>query len=134
MQISNSICSITHRISCFSAKVNGNTCKVADFGLAREVSRGAKDITYYVSTRWYRAPEVILHCPSYGKPIDIFATGLILAELYSLRPLFPGLSEIDQMNKVMNNVEEITPLSNPILMLFSPCFNMVLVCRLVYSR
>ena len=32
--------------------VNGNTCKVADFGLAREVSRGGNDITYYVSTRW----------------------------------------------------------------------------------
>ncbi|KAL7540672.1 hypothetical protein ACHAXR_010290 [Thalassiosira sp. AJA248-18] len=80
--------------------VRGRQCKVADFGLAREVSRGRKDITYYVSTRWYRAPEVILHLPSYGKPIDIFATGLILAELHSLRPLFPGLSEIDQITKI----------------------------------
>ena len=81
--------------------VDRNFCKVADFGLAREISRVGNDITYYVSTRWYRAPEVILHCPSYGKPIDIFATGLILAELHSLRPLLPGLSEIDQISKMV---------------------------------
>lgn len=83
--------------------VNGSTCKVADFGLARKVStRGRNELTYYVSTRWYRAPEVILHCPSYNKPIDLFAVGLILAEMCSLRPLFPGSSEIDQINKMMN--------------------------------
>ncbi len=73
---------------------------MADFGLAREVSRGG-DVTYYVSTRWYRAPEVILRCSAYGKPVDIFATGLILAELCCLRPLFPGASEIDQINKMV---------------------------------
>ena len=61
---------------------SGNTVKLCDFGLAREVSNGRGNITFYVSTRWYRAPEVILHCPTYGKPIDLFATGLILAELY----------------------------------------------------
>lgn len=81
--------------------INGDTAKVADFGLARKAAREGSKITYYVSTRWYRAPEVILHCPSYGKPIDLFATGLILAELFSLVPLFPGTSEIDQVNKVM---------------------------------
>lgn len=88
---------------------NGDGCKVADFGLARQFSRVGEDgggegddnkLTYYVSTRWYRAPEVILRC-LYGKPIDVFATGLILAELYSLHPLLPGLSEIDQLNKMV---------------------------------
>ena len=42
-----------------------------------------------------------MHCSSYGKPIDIFATGLILAELYSLRPLLPGIGEGDQLNKLI---------------------------------
>ena len=74
---------------------------MADFGLAREVVSRDGDITYYVSTRWYRAPEVILRCSAYGKPVDIFATGLILAELCSLQPLFPGASEIDQINKMV---------------------------------
>ena len=73
---------------------------MADFGLARKVSLDG-DITYYVSTRWYRAPEVILRCSAYGKPVDIFATGLILAELCSLQPLIPGASEIDQITKMV---------------------------------
>ena len=82
--------------------VNGNECKVADFGLAREITSGRRGpLTYYVSTRWYRAPEVILKCHSYGKAVDLYATGLILAELHSLRPLFPGSSEIDQVNKIV---------------------------------
>ena len=27
----------------------------------------------YVSTRWYRAPEVLLRAPAYSAPIDVFA-------------------------------------------------------------
>jgi len=77
--------------------IRGDLVKVADFGLARDISSHSP-YTYYVSTRWYRAPEVILRSNFYGPPIDIFATGLILAELYSLCPLFPGESEIDQIN------------------------------------
>ena len=80
---------------------DGTCCKVADFGLARRIYQGGEDITYYVSTRWYRAPEIILHCSSYGKPIDLFSTGLILYELISLCPMLPGSSEIDQISKLM---------------------------------
>jgi serine/threonine protein kinase len=42
----------------------------------------------------YRAPEVLLRSPYYSAPIDIFAMGAIMAELYMLRPLFPGSSEV----------------------------------------
>jgi len=73
---------------------------------------------FSVSTRWYRAPEVLLRSTSYTSPIDIWAgknfhhllkyiydkfnhlVGCIAAELYTLRPLFPGSSEIDQMFKI----------------------------------
>ncbi|KAL3776790.1 hypothetical protein HJC23_011919 [Cyclotella cryptica] len=79
--------------------VDGDIVKVADFGLAREV-RSQPPFTYYVSTRWYRAPEVILHSAYYGPPIDMFACGLLLSELYTLQPLFPGTSEIDQIHKM----------------------------------
>lgn len=67
--------------------------KVADFGLAREV-KSRPPYTEYVSTRWYRAPEVLLRAPFYSKPVDMFAVGAIMAELYMLRPLFPGSSEV----------------------------------------
>lgn len=48
----------------------------------------------------YRAPEVLLRSTNYSSPIDIWAVGCIMAELYTLRPLFPGSSEIDEIFKV----------------------------------
>jgi len=48
----------------------------------------------------YRAPEVLLRSTNYSSPIDIWAMGCIMAELYRLQPLFPGMSEIDQLYKV----------------------------------
>lgn len=73
--------------------------KIADFGLAREI-RSRPPYTDYVSTRWYRAPEVLLRSTNYNSPIDIWAVGCIMAELYTLQPLFPGRSEIDQIFRV----------------------------------
>lgn len=70
------------------------TVKLADFGLAKETKQ-RPPFTEYVSTRWYRAPEVILRSAKYGPPIDIFAIGAIMAELYRNIPLFPGNSETD---------------------------------------
>lgn len=79
--------------------VSGDTVKLADFGLAREI-RARPPFTDYVSTRWYRAPEVLLRCVTYNSPLDIWACGGIMAELYTLRPLFPGSSESDQLYKI----------------------------------
>lgn len=58
--------------------------KIADFGLAREI-RSRPPYTDYVSTRWYRAPEVLLRSSVYSAPIDIWAVGCIMAELYTFR-------------------------------------------------
>jgi serine/threonine protein kinase len=79
--------------------MNG-TVKIADFGLARDI-RAKPPFTEYVSTRWYRAPEVLLRSRNYNSPMDIFAIGAILAELYRSSPLFPGASERDQINKIL---------------------------------
>ncbi|XP_064016961.1 serine/threonine-protein kinase MAK isoform X4 [Pogoniulus pusillus] len=73
--------------------------KIADFGLAREL-RSQPPYTDYVSTRWYRAPEVLLRSSIYSSPIDMWAIGSIMAELYTLRPLFPGTSEVDEIFKI----------------------------------
>ncbi|XP_069769449.1 serine/threonine-protein kinase MAK isoform X2 [Narcine bancroftii] len=73
--------------------------KIGDFGLAREI-RSRPPYTDYVSTRWYRAPEVLLRSSNYSSPIDIWAVGCIMAELYTLRPLFPGTSEVDEIFKI----------------------------------
>jgi len=53
--------------------------KLCDFGLARGVDAlpdgGAGELTEYVVTRWYRAPEVMLATQSYDKAIDVWAVG-----------------------------------------------------------
>ena len=74
--------------------------KRLDFGLAREI-RSRPPYTDYVSTRWYRAPEILLRSVAYNSPIDLWALGCIMAELYMLRPLFPGTSELDQIFKIL---------------------------------
>jgi len=79
--------------------VTNDIVKIADFGLAREV-RSRPPYTEYISTRWYRAPEILLKSSVYNSPVDIFALGCIMAELYMLAPLFNGSSEIDQIYKI----------------------------------
>ncbi|XP_038703748.1 serine/threonine-protein kinase MHK-like isoform X2 [Tripterygium wilfordii] len=79
--------------------VTDNVLKIADFGLAREVL-SMPPYTEYVSTRWYRAPEVLLQSSTYTPAIDMWAVGAILAELFTLSPIFPGESETDQLFKI----------------------------------
>jgi len=79
--------------------VSNSIVKIADFGLAREVC-SRPPYTDYVSTRWYRAPEVLLQASAYTPSIDMWAVGAILAELFTLSPLFPGETETDQLYKI----------------------------------
>ncbi|KAL8287256.1 hypothetical protein RQP46_003708 [Phenoliferia psychrophenolica] len=73
--------------------------KLADFGLAREI-HSRPPYTEYVSTRWYRAPEVLLRSRDYSIPVDMWALGTIMVEAITLKPLFPGESEVDQIHKI----------------------------------
>ena len=79
--------------------VQEDLVKIADFGLAREI-RSKPPYTDYVSTRWFRAPEILLRSTEYNSPVDIFACGCIMAELYTSRPLAPGQNENDQIIKL----------------------------------
>ncbi|OQR93596.1 mitogen activated protein kinase 7 [Achlya hypogyna] len=92
--------------------VKGDVVKVADFGLAREI-RSRPPFTDYVSTRWYRAPEVLLRSTTYNSPIDAWAMGCIMAEMFTLRPLFPGSSEGDQIYKICSVLGNPTHASWP---------------------
>jgi p38 MAP kinase len=47
-------------------------------------------MTGYVSTRYYRAPEIMLTWQKYGVAVDIWSTGCIFAEMLEGKPLFPG--------------------------------------------
>ena len=87
--------------------------QLCDFGLCRPFSL---DATSSVSnsviqmqakglcTLNYRSPEVLFGSNNYGGEVDIFGTGLIIAELlsYQDKPLFNGSSVIDQMGKIFD--------------------------------
>ena len=74
--------------------------KIADFGLAREI-RTLPPYTEYVSTRYYRAPECILKSTNYNSPIDIWALGCVMAEMYlHPLPLFYGTNEKEVLYRI----------------------------------
>ncbi|KAH3764206.1 protein kinase domain protein [Pelomyxa schiedti] len=79
---------------------DADVLKLCDFGFARQITNSDSSLTDYVSTRWYRAPELILGCTSYGKPVDIWSIGCLVAELANGFPLFPGKSDIEQLQMV----------------------------------
>ena len=72
--------------------------KIADFNLARSYEKQASNLTEYVVTRWYRAPEVMISTSEYTKAIDIWSIGCIFAELLGRTPIFPGIF----LNKLYN--------------------------------
>jgi cell division cycle 2-like protein len=78
--------------------------KVGDFGLAREYGSPLKEYTSIVVTLWYRAPELLLGCKEYSCPIDVWSVGCIFAELLAMTALFPGKSEVDQLNRIFKDL------------------------------
>lgn len=79
--------------------------KVADFGLARSVATqeegGNPVLTDYVATRWYRAPEILLGSTRYSKAVDMWSLGCIVGELIAGKPIFPGTSTLNQLDRIM---------------------------------
>ncbi|KAK2121931.1 Mitogen-activated protein kinase 12 [Saguinus oedipus] len=67
--------------------------KILDFGLARQAD---SEMTGYVVTRWYRAPEVILNWMRYTQTVDIWSVGCIMAEMITGKTLFKGSDRILQ--------------------------------------
>lgn len=58
-------------------------------------------LTDYVSTRWYRSPELLVGDAVYSKAVDIWSIGCIFAEIYNGMPLFPGESDIDTLHHIL---------------------------------
>lgn len=83
--------------------------KLADFGLARsvammkqqEISNPNPILTDYVATRWYRAPEILLGSTRYTFGVDMWSSGCILGELLNGKPIFPGSSTMNQLDRIM---------------------------------
>ena len=85
--------------------VNGN-CELAvcDFGLSRGVTTCEEDLTEYVVTRWYRAPELLTDCINYGPAVDVWAIGCIFAELLLRKPFFQGNDPNHQLLQILQKL------------------------------
>ncbi|CAL0320819.1 unnamed protein product [Lupinus luteus] len=71
-----------------------NVLKLCDFGNA--MFAGRNEVTPYLVSRFYRAPEIILGL-LYDHPLDIWSVGCCLYELYTGKVLFPGLTNNDML-------------------------------------
>ena len=61
------------------------TCKLGDFGLAREFTDTDITVNNEVSILWYRAPELLMGTPTYTTKIDIWSVGCIVLEMLTGR-------------------------------------------------
>jgi mitogen-activated protein kinase 1/3 len=98
--------------------INGSNCKlkITDFGLARGVFKEMVQLTEYVVTRWYRAPEVMCSARQYDERVDVWSVGCIFAELLLGKPLFPGGNHIEQLKiifQVCGKPEDLSWIRTP---------------------
>ncbi|KAE8146542.1 kinase-like domain-containing protein [Aspergillus avenaceus] len=75
-----------------------NVLKVCDLGSASPATDN--EITPYLVSRFYRAPEIILGIP-YDHAIDVWSIGCTLFELYTGKILFTGRNNNQMLKSVM---------------------------------
>ncbi|KAJ5750037.1 hypothetical protein N7533_007065 [Penicillium manginii] len=75
-----------------------NVLKVCDLGSASSASDN--EITPYLVSRFYRAPEIILGIP-YDYAIDVWSIGCTLFELYTGKILFTGRNNNQMLRSIM---------------------------------
>lgn len=102
---------------------NDGNLRIADFGLARafdskpDFKGRERKYTNCVVTRWYRPPELLLGARQYGGEVDIWGIGYVLrstighqlnpvaprcvlGEMFTRRPILPGSSDVDQLERI----------------------------------
>jgi len=78
--------------------------RLCDFGAARKLEdvsgKSCLDLTHYIGSRWYRAPEMMASSTKYGVAVDVWGAACITAELATGEPLFPGDDEHAVLRRV----------------------------------
>ncbi|KAK7429366.1 U4/U6 small nuclear ribonucleoprotein prp4 [Neonectria magnoliae] len=88
-----------------------NVLKICDLGTAIDRSDAATahtEITPYLVSRFYRAPEIILGMP-YDYAVDMWSIGCTLYELYTGKILFTGDSNNQMLKAIMEIRGRLTP-------------------------
>ncbi|KAF1734588.1 Serine/threonine-protein kinase prp4 [Beauveria bassiana] len=90
---------------------NRSVLKICDLGTAIDRSDAATahtEITPYLVSRFYRAPEIILGM-SYDYGVDMWSIGCTLYELYTGKILFTGDSNNQMLKAIMEIRGRLTP-------------------------
>jgi protein kinase len=81
--------------------VKGDIIKIGDFRLATNMLHEWNEpLESYAVTSPYRAPELLLGSRHYDFAIDIWAMGVIMAELFTGYQIFIGSNAVRQMNNI----------------------------------
>lgn len=62
----------------------------------------ATDLTDYVTSRWYRAPELVMQWRRYDRKVDLWSLGCLIAEMYRGGPLFRGSTFYQQLDAIVH--------------------------------
>ena len=77
-----------------------HTLKLCDFGSAKHLVAGESNVSY-ISSRPYRAPELIFGAVEYTPAIDIWSAGCCIAELILEQPIFAGENSLEQIVEII---------------------------------
>lgn len=91
----------------------GNYVKLADFGIARVLAHRTAPRTPEIASLWYRPPEVLLGDRQYTYAVDVWAVGVIMAELHRTAPLWPGDTALEQIQLIYRDLGTPTEASWP---------------------
>lgn len=61
-------------------------------------------MTDYISTRWYRAPELLFGSEHYTASVDMWSIGCIFAELLTRTSFLPGTDTENQLELIIEMI------------------------------
>jgi len=64
--------------------------KIADFGCGAVMVDADAGHTFYVGTRIFRAPELLLGARKYSLKVDVWSAGVVMSEMTLGTPIFYG--------------------------------------------
>lgn len=104
----------THSLTCaYSFGADDSVLQISDFALVRATGIPRRTYTMEVVTLWYRPPEILMGVRGYSSAVDIWSVGCIFAEMAQGKPLFTGISEIDQLFQIFSKLSTPTSESWP---------------------
>ncbi|CAH0485034.1 unnamed protein product [Peronospora farinosa] len=91
-----------------TANLSDAILQISDFALVRATGIPRRTYTMEVVTLWYRPPEILMGVRGYSSAVDIWSIGCIFAEMAQGKPLFTGISEIDQLFQIFSKLSTPT--------------------------